>query len=306
MDLTYPPEAEEFRVEIRRWLEENLPAGWGTPGFSMAPEERQAFNDDWVHTLREGGWICAGWPTEYGGKGLSPARAGRAERGVRPGRGPPAGRLLRRHPGRPDHPAVGHRGAEAASSSPRSSTAPSPGARDSPSPTPGATWPRCKTRAELDGDEWVINGQKVWTTQAQFADYIFLLARTDPDAPKHAGISYLLVPMQPAGHRGPAHRPDRRLGRLQRGLLHQRPLPRRQRGRRGEQRLEGGHDHPRLRAGVLGHHRPPSLPPRARRDRGRGPARAGRRPARSASAWPGPGPRSRSWRSTATGPSPTR
>ena len=51
----------------------------------------------------------------------------------------------------------------------------------------------------LDGDEWVINGQKVWTTQAQYADYMFCLARTDPDAPKHAGISYLLVPMRQPG-----------------------------------------------------------------------------------------------------------
>ena len=56
-----------------------------------------------------------------------------------------------------------------------------------------------KTRAELDGDEWVINGQKVWTTQAQYADYIFLLARTDPNVDKHAGISYLLVPMKQPG-----------------------------------------------------------------------------------------------------------
>ena len=114
MDLAYPQEAEDFRVEIAGWLKENLPAGWGEPGFSMTPEERKAFNEQWTATLFAGGWICASWPTEYGGKGLSLlqqvvlneefARAGRAA----------AGRLLRRHPRRPHHPAVGHRGAEAA------------------------------------------------------------------------------------------------------------------------------------------------------------------------------------------------
>ena len=81
----------------------------------------------------------------------------------------------------------------------RSCTARSPGARGSPSPTPARDLASLKTRAELDGDEWVINGQKVWTTQAQYADYIFLLCRTDPDAPQHKGISYLLVPMRQEG-----------------------------------------------------------------------------------------------------------
>ena len=66
-------------------------------------------------------------------------------------------------------------------------------------PDSGSDLASLKTTAVLDGDEWVINGQKVWTTQAQFADYCFVLARTDPDVKKQAGISYLLVPMKQPG-----------------------------------------------------------------------------------------------------------
>jgi len=71
MDLTYPPEAEAFRLEVRGWLEEHLPAGWGQPGFSLTHEQRSAFNHEWTKKLAEGGWICASWPREYGGRGLS-------------------------------------------------------------------------------------------------------------------------------------------------------------------------------------------------------------------------------------------
>ncbi len=66
-------------------------------------------------------------------------------------------------------------------------------------PNSGSDLASLKTSAVLDGDEWIINGQKVWTTQAQHADYVFLLCRTDPNAPQHAGISYLLVPMRQPG-----------------------------------------------------------------------------------------------------------
>jgi len=71
MDLTYPQESEAFRAEVRTWLETNLPKGWFEPGFKMTPEERAVFNAGWTAKLFEGGWICAGWPKEYGGKGLS-------------------------------------------------------------------------------------------------------------------------------------------------------------------------------------------------------------------------------------------
>src|SRR5690606_28842792 len=69
MDLTYPEEAETFRGEIRAWLEANLPEDWGDR--EMTAEEKAAFSERWNEKLFEGGWICASWPKEYGGKGLS-------------------------------------------------------------------------------------------------------------------------------------------------------------------------------------------------------------------------------------------
>jgi hypothetical protein len=66
-----PPDAEEFRTEIRAWLEENLPDGWFDEGFSMTADEKAAWNEEWTQKLFEGGWICATWPEEYGGKGLT-------------------------------------------------------------------------------------------------------------------------------------------------------------------------------------------------------------------------------------------
>jgi alkylation response protein AidB-like acyl-CoA dehydrogenase len=198
MDLTYPPEAEEFRGVIRGWLTENLPAGWGTPGFTMTPAERATFNEQWTATLFAGGWICASWPTEYGGKGLTLlqqvvlneefARAGA------PLRADFFGDTL-------VGPTLLQWGTEEQKKQfiPRILSGTIAWCQGFSEPDAGSDLASLKTRAELDGDEWVINGQKVWTTQARHADYIFLLARTDPDAPKHAGISYLLVPMKQPG-----------------------------------------------------------------------------------------------------------
>ena len=198
MDLTYPPEAEEFRSEIADWLKDNLPERWGEPGYAMAPGERKAFNDEWTTKLFEGGWICASWPAEYGGKGLTLlqqvvlneefARAGA------PLRGDFFGDTL-------VGPTILQWGTEEQKQQfiPGILKGEIAWCQGFSEPDAGSDLASLKTRAELDGDEWVINGQKVWTTQAQYADYIFLLARTDPEAPKHAGISYLLVPMKQTG-----------------------------------------------------------------------------------------------------------
>jgi hypothetical protein len=198
MDLTYPPEAEAFRDVISAWLRDNLPEGWGQPGFVLSPEERKAFNDEWTAKLFAGGWICASWPSEYGGKGLSLiqqvvlteefARVGA------PLRGDFFGDTL-------VGPTILQWGTEEQKQQfiPGILKGEIAWCQGFSEPDAGSDLAGLKTRAELDGDEWVINGQKVWTTQARYADYIFLLARTDPDAPKHAGISYLLVPMKQPG-----------------------------------------------------------------------------------------------------------
>ena len=117
-------------------------------------------------------------------------------------------------------------------------------------PSGGSDAAAARTRAVKEGDEWVINGQKVWTSGAHYSDYGLLLARTDPDVPKHKGLTMFWIDMHASGRGGAADPPDERRLQLQRGLFH-RPahqgLPARGRGRR---RLEGRRHHPDERAPV--------------------------------------------------------
>ncbi len=208
MDLTYPPEAEQFRTEIRGWLEENLPDGWFDEGFEMTAEERKAFNEAWPAKLYEGGWICATWPKEYGGKGLTLMQgvvlAEEFARAKAPLRADFFGDTL-------VGPTILQWGTEEQKQEylPKIMRGEMRWCQGFSEPDSGSDLASLKTTAVLDGDEWVINGQKVWTTQAQFADYCFLLARTDPHVVKQAGISYLLVPMdQPGIEVRPITQPD--------------------------------------------------------------------------------------------------
>jgi alkylation response protein AidB-like acyl-CoA dehydrogenase len=198
MDLTFPPEAEDFRAEIRAWLEQNLPDGWFEPGFELTDTARKQFNVEWPAKLFEGGWICATWPEEYGGKGLTTMQgvvlAEEFARAKAPMRGDFFGDTL-----------VGPTLLQWGSEEQKQEFLPgilqgrTRWCQGFSEPDSGSDLASLKTSAVLDGDEWVINGQKVWTTGGHHADYCFLLTRTDPDAPKHKGISYLLVPMRQPG-----------------------------------------------------------------------------------------------------------
>jgi hypothetical protein len=198
MDLTYPSDAEAFRGEVRAWLEENLPAGWFDDGFELSPDERRRFNQEWPEKLHAGGWICATWPVEYGGKGLTTMHgvvlAEEFARAKAPMRADFFGDTL-------VGPTILQWGSEEQKKEflPKILGGEVRWCQGFSEPNSGSDLASLKTSAVLDGEEWVINGQKVWTTGGHHADYCFLLTRTDPDAPKHKGISYLLVPMKQPG-----------------------------------------------------------------------------------------------------------
>jgi alkylation response protein AidB-like acyl-CoA dehydrogenase len=198
MDLAYTPETEAFRTEIRDWLAENLPDGWGDEGFEMSPDERKAFNEQWPKKMYAGGWICATWPQEYGGKGLTTMQgvvlAEEFARVKAPMRADFFGDTL-------VGPTILQWGTEEQKKEflPRILNGSVRWCQGFSEPNSGSDLASLKTTAVLDGDEWIINGQKVWTTGGHHADYCFLLTRTDPEAPKHKGISYLLVPMRQDG-----------------------------------------------------------------------------------------------------------
>jgi len=195
MDLTYPDEAERFRTEIRAWLEQELPAGWFE---GRRPVDAHAFADEWNAMLHRTGWSCATWPREYGGRGLSAVEAvvlteelARADTPVQP---PAAGEIL-----------VGPTilqwgtGAQKQRFLPPIVRGEEIWCQGFSEPASGSDLASLQTSAVRDGGDWVIDGTKIWTSEAQDADLVFMLVRTNPDVPRHRGISYLLVPMRQPG-----------------------------------------------------------------------------------------------------------
>src|SRR6202521_1176174 len=199
MDLQFTPEEEAFRLKIRGWLAENMP----TSGLSADREGRDdktwlAKAKAWQRKLYEGGVIALAWPKEYGGQQMDPIRQSivndemvRAQAPYLVG-GSGLGML---------GPTLISWGTEEQKKRylPKILTAEEIWCQGYSEPGAGSDLASLKTRADIVGDEFVINGQKVWTSGAHYADMMFCLVRTDPEAPKHRGISYVLIDMRSPG-----------------------------------------------------------------------------------------------------------
>jgi alkylation response protein AidB-like acyl-CoA dehydrogenase len=194
-------EVQEFRAEVRDWLAENLTGefaaikGLGGPGNdNVAFEERLA----WNRHLAAAGYTCLGWPEEHGGRGLSVAhRVAFYEEYA-----------IANAPAK-----VNHFGEELLGPTLIAFGTPGQQQRFLPKildvtelwcqgysePGAGSDLANVSTTGELDGDQWVINGQKVWTSLAHWAQWCFVVARTEKGSKRHAGLSYLLVPLDQSG-----------------------------------------------------------------------------------------------------------
>ncbi len=199
MNPNYGPEANAYRAEVRAFLGEKLPEDWAGIG-QLANDEVADFVTVWRAVLHAGGYLAPGWPVEYGGAGLSAleqvilaeefARVGVPTGGPNDAFGiHMLGNTL----------LVWGSEEQKKHYLPRVLSGEDVWCQGYSEPGAGSDLGSLSLRAEFDGDQWVLNGQKIWTSAGHLADHIFTLARTDPDAPKHKGISFLLVGMDQPG-----------------------------------------------------------------------------------------------------------
>ncbi len=193
MDLTYSPAEEGFRSDLRAWLTANPPG--------PEPESLDAwvaYGKDWQRRLFEAGWCGVHWPAEYGGRGASVIEQILFEEEMARAQAPLLINLAGLTMGGPVLIAHGTE-AQKQRHLKRILAADEIWCQGFSEPNAGSDLAALKTRAVLDGDSFVVNGQKVWTSFARYADWCMLLVRTDPEAPKHRGITFLLVDMRSPG-----------------------------------------------------------------------------------------------------------
>jgi alkylation response protein AidB-like acyl-CoA dehydrogenase len=205
VDLTDTAADRAFRAEVRTWLEDNLVGEFaGLRGLGGPGREHEAYDERlaWDRHLAASGWTCLGWPTEHGGRGLPLFQQV----------------IFHEEYARANAPArVNHLGEELLGPTLIAFGTPAQQQRFLPKivaveelwcqgysePNAGSDLANVQTRARLEGSgadaEWVIDGQKMWTSLAHLADWCFVVARTEPGSQRHRGLSYLLVPMRQDG-----------------------------------------------------------------------------------------------------------
>ncbi|MEY2435043.1 MAG: hypothetical protein QOC92_4768 [Acidimicrobiaceae bacterium] len=199
MNLRYPPEAEAFRVELRAWLDANLPAGLSSQTEqlergSAALEQLRA----WNRTLADAGYAALSWPVEYGGRGATLMEQIVFNEEMDRAQAPGPVNII----GMPNiAPAIMQWGTEEQKVQflPRMLRGDDIWCQGMSEPNAGSDLASLQCRAVLDGDVFVINGQKTWNTFGHLADWCQLYVRTDTSVPKHKGISCLLVDISSPG-----------------------------------------------------------------------------------------------------------
>ena len=212
MDWADTTEQAAFRQQVHDFIQENLPAyykalaeqggelgqegGWQHDRFLGEPEAKAAAIE-WERAVQSRGWVAPHWPSEYGGAGMTPMEQFILKQEMASALAPDVGGQGVSMLG----PTLIAHGTEEQKTRflPATLSGEIAWAQGYSEPSAGSDLASLQTRAVRDGDEFVVNGQKIWTSNAHRADWIFALVRTNPDAPKHRGISFMLMDMQTPG-----------------------------------------------------------------------------------------------------------
>ena len=212
MDWADTTEQAAFRQEVRGFIQANLPAyykalaeqggelgqegGWQHDRFLGEPDAKAAAIE-WERAVQSRGWVAPHWPSEYGGAGMTPMEQFILKQEMASALAPDVGGQGVSMLG----PTLIAHGTEEQKTRflPATLSGEIAWAQGYSEPSAGSDLASLQTRAVRDGDEFVVNGQKIWTSNAHRADWIFALVRTNPDAPKHRGISFMLMDMQTPG-----------------------------------------------------------------------------------------------------------
>ncbi|MGD9895044.1 MAG: acyl-CoA dehydrogenase family protein, partial [Dehalococcoidia bacterium] len=205
MDFRDTAEETAFRAEVRAFIAEQLPSSFGARATewgmfntsrganAVPPEDARA----WRKRLAERGWIAPAWPKEYGGAGMTVVEQAIFNEEMAEARAPGAGGIAVGWAG----PTIMTHGSEEQKHRflPGILSGEETWCQGFSEPGAGSDLASLQSRAVRDGDDYVVNGQKIWTSGAHASQFMILLARTDPDAPKHRGISYFILDMKSPG-----------------------------------------------------------------------------------------------------------